>query len=80
MEARVLKEECRYLVKDHMDITGARWSLNGAETVLRLRSPHASDDWDEYWLYHEAAEYERNHRPRYAKPERLEQARLRILK
>ncbi len=24
---------CRYLVKDRMDITGARWGLDGAEAV-----------------------------------------------
>jgi len=76
----VIEGACRYLVKDRMDITGARWSLNGAEAVLRLRSLHASGDWDKYWRYHEAAEYERNHRSRYAKPERLEQPRPRMVK
>lgn len=29
---------CRYLVKDRMDITGARWGINGAEAVLLFRS------------------------------------------
>jgi hypothetical protein len=76
----VIEGACRHLVKDRMDLTGARWSLNGAEAVLRLRSLHASGDWDEYWRYHEAAEYERNHRSRYAKPVRLEQPRLRRVK
>lgn len=76
----VIEGACRYLVKDRMDITGARWSLNGAEAVLRLRSLRASGDWDEYWRYHEAAEYERNHRSRYAKPERLARSRLQRVK
>ena len=35
---------CRHLIKDRMDITGARWSLQGAEAVLRLRSLHVSGD------------------------------------
>ncbi len=34
----VIEGACRYLIKDRMDITGARWSLQGAEAVLRLRS------------------------------------------
>jgi hypothetical protein len=33
-------------MSDRLDITGARWSLTGAEAVLRLRSLWASGDWD----------------------------------
>ncbi|MDI7268178.1 MAG: hypothetical protein QME96_09310, partial [Myxococcota bacterium] len=62
----VIEGACRYLVKDRMDITGARWRLNGAEAVLRLRSLRASGDFDEYWAFHEARERERNHAARYA--------------
>jgi hypothetical protein len=29
---------CRYLVAGRMDITGARWGLDGAEAVLKLRA------------------------------------------
>jgi hypothetical protein len=76
----VIEGACRHLVKDRMDVTGARWSLAGAEAVLRLRSLHASGDWDEYWDFHELREYERNHRIHYARPERLKQARLRVVK
>ncbi len=43
----VIEGACRYLVKDRMEITGARWSLEGAEAVLRLRSLRASGDFDE---------------------------------
>jgi hypothetical protein len=38
----VIEGACRYLVKDRMDITGARWGLDGAEAVLRLRALKAS--------------------------------------
>lgn len=62
----VIEGACRYLVKDRMDITGARWALKGAEAVLRLRSLRASGDFDEYWVFHEAREWERNHAARYA--------------
>ena len=57
---------CRYLVKDRMDRTGACWSLEGAEAVLRLRALRASGDFDEYWHFHLASEKDRNHASRYA--------------
>jgi len=61
----VIEGACRYLVKDRMDITGARWGLSGAEAVLRLRSLRASGDFQEYWRYHEKMELERNHVAKY---------------
>jgi hypothetical protein len=63
----VIEGACRYLVKDRMDRTGARWSLTGAEAVLRLRAIRASGDFDAYWQFHLAREKERNHASRYAK-------------
>jgi len=62
----VIEGACRHLVKDRMEVTGAQWSLAGAEAVLRLRALRSSHDFDEYWTFHEAQEYERNHRSLYA--------------
>jgi hypothetical protein len=62
----VIEGACRYLVKDRMDRTGARWSLTGADAVLRLRAVRASGDFDAYWQFHLAREKERNHASRYA--------------
>jgi len=62
----VIEGACRHLVKDRMEVTGARWSLTGAEAVLRLRALRSSHDFDEYWTFHEAQEYARNHRALYA--------------
>lgn len=62
----VIEGACRHLVKDRMQVTGARWSLTGAEAVLRLRALRSSHDFDEYWTFHESKEYERNHRALYA--------------
>jgi hypothetical protein len=62
----VIEGACRHLVKDRMEVTGARWSLTGAEAVLRLRALRCSHDFDEYWSFHEKQEYERNHRSLYA--------------
>lgn len=61
----VIEGACRYIVKDRMEKTGARWSLEGAEAVLKLRSLRASGDFDEYWEFHLRQEYKRNHEARY---------------
>ncbi|MFQ5757978.1 MAG: ISKra4 family transposase [Acidiferrobacterales bacterium] len=61
----VIEGACRHLVKDRMDVTGARWSLAGAEAVLKLRSLHASGDFEEYWRFHQAQERQRNHTTQY---------------
>ena len=61
----VIEGACRHLVKDRMDRTGARWSLTGAEAILRLRALISSGDFDEYWEFHEAQEKQRNHVARY---------------
>jgi len=53
------------LVCDRMD-RAARWSLKGAEAVLRLRALRSSGDFNAYWDYHVAQEYQRNHVERYA--------------
>ena len=62
----VIEGACRHLVRDRMDLTGARWRLVGAEAVLKLRALRASGDFDAYWEFHEAREYERNHAQHYA--------------
>ncbi len=62
----VIEGACRYLVQDRMGRTGARWSLAGAEAVLRLRALRTSADFDDYWLFHLAKEHERTHQSRYA--------------
>jgi len=62
----VIEGTCRYLVADRMDITGARWSVNGAEAVLKLRAVRANDDFNEYWKFHLNNERHRIHQTRYA--------------
>jgi hypothetical protein len=57
---------CRYLLQDRLHITGARWSLRGAEAVLKLRALRSSGDFEEYWAFHLAQEHVRNHKVRYA--------------
>jgi hypothetical protein len=57
-----------------MDLTGARWRLQSAEAVLKLRSLRSSGDFDEYWVFHKAQELQRNHLSQYADVPLLEAA------
>jgi hypothetical protein len=61
----VIEGACRHLLKDRLEKTGARWSLPGAEAVLKLRALRSSDDFEAYWGYHLEQEYQRNHASRY---------------
>lgn len=62
----IIEGACRHLVKDRMDITGARWGLEGAEAILKLRALLSNGDLDEYWDFHLTHERHRNHDKRYA--------------
>lgn len=61
----VIEGACRHLVKDRMDITGARWGLHGAEAILQLRAIHSNGDLDAYWNFHLNRERQRIHERRY---------------
>ena len=62
----VIEGACRHLVQDRMDITGARWGLDSAEAVLKIRALRTNGDFDRYWAFHLAQEQDRLHRQRYA--------------
>jgi hypothetical protein len=61
----VIEGACRHLVKDRMDLTGARWGLTGAEAILTLRALVTNGDFDDYWTYHLHKEHQRVHASRY---------------
>lgn len=79
----VIEGACRHLVRTRLDCSGARWSVEGAEAVLALRSLRLSGDFDEYWQFHLAQEFQRNHASRYADncpPDPMPRAHLRRVK
>jgi hypothetical protein len=57
----VIEGAYRHLVQDRLGITGARWGLQGAEAVLKLRALRSSGDWHDYWRFHERQEALRNY-------------------
>lgn len=62
----IIEGACRFLVKDRLDITGARWGLEGAEAVLKLRALRSNGDFESYWNVHLDRERQRVHESRYA--------------
>jgi hypothetical protein len=61
----LIEGTAKWLVKDRMEITGARWSLDGAEAVLRLRALVGNGDFDDYFTYHLDQQRHRDHHSRY---------------
>jgi hypothetical protein len=61
----IIEGACRHIVKDRMDITGARWGLEGAEVILKLRAIIANGDFEDYWRFHLRREHERIHHAKY---------------
>jgi hypothetical protein len=55
----VIEGACRHLIGDRLDITGARWGLQGAEAILTLRAVISNGDFGEYWRFHLAREHQR---------------------
>lgn len=43
---------CRHLVKDRMEGSGMRWTVGGAEAVLKLRAAYLNGDWEPFWRFH----------------------------
>lgn len=44
----VAEGACRHVVKDRMERTGMRWTLPGAQSLLRLRAIYINGDWDAF--------------------------------
>ncbi len=57
----VIEGACRHLINDRLDITGARWSLQGAEAILKLRSLKSSGDFENYWTFYKKMSKKRNY-------------------
>jgi len=44
----VIEGACRYFVKDRMEGAGMRWTIDGAQAMLDVRSISINEDWDEF--------------------------------
>jgi hypothetical protein len=64
----VVEGACRHLVKDRMERSGMRWTLEGAEAVLKMRAIEICGDTEEYWRFHLKEEHDRRYGLRQWKP------------
>lgn len=55
----VIEGACHHLIADRLSLSGARWSLDGAEAVLTLRAVISNGDFEEYWRFHLEREHQR---------------------
>lgn len=55
----VVEGACRNLVKDRMEQTGMRWSIEGAESVLQMRSVDVNGKWQDFWEFRAQEEHDR---------------------
>lgn len=67
----IIEGACRHLINDRLGITGARWGLQSAEGILKIRALNSSGDLDAYWRFHKEQELKRNHLSRFADYEKM---------
>ncbi len=47
----VIEGACRHFVKDRMERAGMRWTIEGAQSMLDIRSTFLNGDWDKFTKY-----------------------------
>jgi len=57
----VVESACSQVVANRTELPGARWSINGAEAILKIRSACSSELWDEYWKYNKEFKMKANY-------------------
>ena len=61
----MIEGACRFVIEDRFGITGARWSPDGAETILKLRAVVVNGDLDDYMNYYKHRYRDEHHLARY---------------
>jgi hypothetical protein len=61
----MIEGACRFVIEDRFGITGARWSPEGAEVILKLRAVVVNGDLDDYMSYYRQRYRDEHHLARY---------------
>jgi len=61
----MIEGACRFVIEDRFGITGARWSPNGAEDILKIRAVVVNGDLDHYMRYYKQRYRDEHHLARY---------------
>jgi len=70
----VIEGACRHLVKDRMELSGMRWSQEGAESLLHLRAVAENDDWEAYHHFRMRQRHQRLYNTPFPEQTLLDQA------
>jgi hypothetical protein len=68
----VVEGACGHVVKDRMEQAGMRWTVEGAQAMLDLRTVRVNGDWDAYWQFHRQHQHHRLYSPSQQIPEQVE--------
>ena len=55
----VIEGACRNLINDRLELTGMSWTIQGAESIMRLRALHINKHWNAFWKHHRQSERQR---------------------
>jgi hypothetical protein len=61
----LIEGSCRYVIEDRFGITGARWSPDGAEDILKIRAVVVNGDLNDYMAYYKDRYRDEHHLSRY---------------
>ena len=61
----MIEGACRFVIEDRFGITGARWSPDGAEVILKLRAVVVNGDLGAYMNYYKERYRAEHHLARY---------------
>jgi len=61
----MIEGACRFVIEDRFGITGARWSPDGAEVIIKLRAVVVNGDLDDYMNYYKERYRSEHHLARY---------------
>jgi hypothetical protein len=61
----LIEGACRFVIEDRFGITGARWSPDGAEDILKLRAIVVNGDLDDYMNHYKKRYLQEHHLTRY---------------
>ena len=52
----VIEGACRNLINDRLELTGMRWTVQGAESIIRLRAVYINKEWKDFWRFRRKSE------------------------
>lgn len=61
----LVESACGSLVRDRMEQSGMRWTIDGAQSILALRAVKKNGDWEKFWQSYIATQTQRTYADSY---------------